>query len=79
MTKIMIPKQKIDLWPHRPCWHIWCPVVFLVGGSGVLAVSRKTPIYNIDIAHKVDDVDDVNDDDGVDDLCIMLICTAHVY
>ena len=31
------------------CWLIWCPVGGLAGGCGALAVSRKTPIYFIDI------------------------------
>ena len=30
---------------YRPCWFIWCPVGWLVGGCGTQAVSRKTPIY----------------------------------
>ena len=33
----------------RPCWLIWCPFGGLVGGCGMRAVSRKTPIYFIQI------------------------------
>ena len=33
----------------RPCRLIWCPVGGLVGGCGARAVSRKTPIYFMDI------------------------------
>ena len=31
----------------RPCRLIWCPVGGLVGGCGMRAVSRKTPVYFI--------------------------------
>ena len=31
------------------CRFIWCPVGGMVGGCGVWAVSRKTPIYFIGI------------------------------
>ena len=39
----------------RPCRLIQCPVGWLVGGCGAQAVSRKTPIYfiNIDL-HKLE-------------------------
>ena len=44
-----MPKND-QIWPEigifaRPCRLIWCPVCGLVGGCGVRAVSRKTPIY----------------------------------
>ena len=32
---------------YRPCWLMWCPVGWFVGGCGERAVSRKTPIYFI--------------------------------
>ena len=38
----------MHFWPKntfRHCRLIWCPVGGLVGGCGVRAVSRKTPIY----------------------------------
>ena len=37
-----------SLWA-RPCPLIWCPVGGLAGGCGARAVSRKTPIYFINL------------------------------
>ena len=44
---------KVGIFVHigldRSCRLIWCPIGELVGGCGVRAVSRKTPIYFIEL------------------------------
>ena len=45
-TAIFAPKY-VFLGTFRPCRLFWCPVVWLVGGCGTRAVSRKTPFYFI--------------------------------
>ena len=62
VTKLLIsPVKKGFLLPKNDqIWHFWsiwarscrliqCPVCGSVGGCGAQAVSRKTPIYFIDI------------------------------
>ena len=40
----------------RPCRLIQCPVGGSVGGCGARAVSRKTPIYFIDLYQSFDEM-----------------------
>ena len=57
VTKLLIsPVKKGFFTQKRPkigisdhCWLIWCPVGGLAGGCGARPVTRKTPIYFIEI------------------------------
>ena len=60
VPKLLLPPVKISIFcpqtakfcpkyaflgTYRPCWFIWCPVGWLVGGCGARAVFRKTLLY----------------------------------
>ena len=68
MQKILLPPVKMRnfgpktakfcpkyafLGTYKPCWLIWCPVGWLVGGCCARAVSRKTPINFIIILYYI--------------------------
>ena len=61
----------------RPCRLIQCPVGGSVGGCGARAVSRKTPIYFIDILHETEDVDDEDKVSPANELPHMELMDGH--